>query len=54
MNCSLYDSDQTNCEPVHLPVHQQVHLHVCTSGRQAKACFTFASRVTKVGLVFVT
>ena len=54
ISCSLSDSDQANCDPVHRPAYQQVHLHVCTSGRQAKTCSTFASRVTKVGLVFVT
>lgn len=47
-------SEQTVCDPAHLPVHQQGHLHICKSGHRAKSCSPFASYITAVGLLFGT
>lgn len=54
LSCSLYNSDQTVCDPVHLPVHQQAHPNIGKSGQQGKAYSTFPSFRTALGLIFGT
>ena len=54
LSCSLYNSDQTVCDPVHLPVHQQAHPNIGKSGQQGKTYSTFPSFRTALGLIFGT